>query len=125
MADPSVTAWRCTVCGYVHRDARPPFAPTAGRTARRSNRTRTKPAVRQASPESPIALISREDDLPCFRLDLTRILAGGVSVEDLMIHPRAWYGEQGIDLLLGVEVIGLSLPDRTVSLRDGGVVPFE
>jgi len=197
MSVPSVMAWRCTVCGYVHREAEPPaYCPHCGadrsafepfseeprraapvRAARwrcivcgyehsgpeppdacsvcgspkdhfepvlegSSLRTIDKTsrvvvvgagiaglsateAVRQASPESPVVLISREDDLPYLRLNLTRYLAGEISEEELMIHPRAWYEGQGIDLLLGAEVTGLSLGDRTVTLRDGGEVPFD
>lgn len=189
MAAPPVSTWRCTVCGYVHRDAVPPaFCPHCGvdksafepygdepRPALRAARWRciicghehsgpeppescpvcgapndhfeqvleapspspigkvlrvvvvgagvagltAAEAVIQASPGSPIVLISREDDLPYFRLNLTRYLAGEISEEELTIHPRGRYEEQGIDLRLGAEVAGRYF---RFLFRDGNLV---
>jgi nitrite reductase (NADH) large subunit len=58
-------------------------------------------SLRKAAPGAEIVLISQETELPYYRLNLTRYLAGEVHRPDLFIHPPAWYEEQQIQLLLG------------------------
>ena len=48
-------------------------------------------SLRAASPSAEITLISLETELPYYRLNLTRYLAGEVNRESLPIHPAAWY----------------------------------
>ena len=38
--------------------------------------------------------------LPCYRLNLTRYLAGDIAVGELPMHPEEWYAENRIDLAL-------------------------
>ena len=51
-------------------------------------------SLRTAAPSAEITLISQETELPYYRLNLTRYLAGEVKRENLPIHPAAWYEEQ-------------------------------
>jgi nitrite reductase (NADH) large subunit len=81
-------------------------------------------SLRNAAPATEVVLISQEDELPYYRLNLTRYLAGEVTRQSLPIHPAAWYEQQRIELLLGTEVTGLNLQDRTVDIRDGRSVTF-
>lgn len=78
-----------------------------------------------AAPSAEITLISQETELPYYRLNLTRYLAGEVKRENLPIHPAAWYVEHKIQLLLGAEVCGLDLAGRAAALRDGKRLPFD
>ena len=49
-----------------------------------------------ATPSAQITLISQEVELPYYRLNLTRYLAGEVKRENLVVHPAAWYEERNI-----------------------------
>jgi nitrite reductase (NADH) large subunit len=82
-------------------------------------------AARKASPATDITLVSREADLPYYRLNLTRYLAGEITEKELPVHPEGWYDEHGISLLRGAEASSLSLGEKTVDLRDGRKLPFE
>ena len=81
--------------------------------------------LRAAAPDSEIALISREEDLPYYRLNLTRYLAGDIKKESLFIHPANWYERQSVELSLGAEVCRLQLEGHVVELRDGRRLSFD
>jgi nitrite reductase (NADH) large subunit len=148
---PAVRRWRCTVCGYVHEGPEPPAecpvcgagreafepapepaAPAAPAPARRIvivgagiAGVAAAEAVRQSTPDAPIALLSQEADLPYQRINLTRYLAGEVRREELALHPEGWYGNKGISLRRGAEVARLDLASRAVELRRGERFPFD
>ncbi len=82
-------------------------------------------SLRKAAPHAEITLISREAELPYYRLNLTRYLAGEVNRPDLFVHSADWYEQNRIQLLLGAEVSALHLPDRAVQLHDGRRMPFD
>ena len=157
-ADPAPPAptptnqWRCLICGYVHTGAEPPEAcPVCGATASRfeplGEAAEKTPAagkatkiviagagiagiaavesIREVSPEADITLVSREPELPYYRLNLTRYLAGEVRQQDLPIHPENWYHEQHVRLLRGVEVTAIRLDDHLVEVRGGETLRFE
>jgi nitrite reductase (NADH) large subunit len=76
-------------------------------------------AVRQASSEAEIVLLSKEPCLPYYRLNLTRYLAGEVGEEQLDLHPASWYGEQGIQSTGDVELQAIDLEEKRLTTRDG------
>ena len=142
----SPTRWRCLNCGYVHFGASPPArCPVCGAAADRFEplaikaSAGTQPglrgkvvvvgagiagvsaaeAVRQASSEAEIILLSKEPCLPYYRLNLTRYLAGEVGPDQLDLHPASWYEAHGIQSTHDVEVRAIDLEDRTLTLRDG------
>ena len=82
-------------------------------------------AVRKASAEARITLVSREPDWPYYRLNLTRYLAGEIGSADLSLHPPDWYAQHGIEDLLEAEAAELNLDAHVVSLHDGRRLPFE
>jgi nitrite reductase (NADH) large subunit len=82
-------------------------------------------SVRQVSPAAEITLVSGENHLPYYRLNLTRFLAGEISEEQLPVHPSSWYDEQKIRLLRGVEAGELATADRTVRLRNGESLAYD
>jgi len=75
-------------------------------------------ALRKASPQAEIVLLSKESHLPYYRLNLTRYLAGQVEADQLDLHPQDWYTEQNIDLLLDAEIRTLDLAKKMLTLRD-------
>lgn len=78
-------------------------------------------AARKASPEAEVVLLSKEDKLPYYRINLTRYLAGEVELEALPLHPESWYAEQRIRLERGVSVKRLLTDDLGVELDSGTV----
>lgn len=147
-----VESWRCGICGCTHAGPTPPqecpvcgankehFAPTPEeREAARAPKGPARvvvlgagiagisavEALCTASPDTEITLVSRESDLPYYRLNLTRFLAGEVTEKELPLRPEGWYDQRGIRLLRGAEAANLSLGDRNVRLRDGRSLPFE
>ncbi|MGI6420002.1 MAG: FAD-dependent oxidoreductase [Thermoguttaceae bacterium] len=149
-------AWRCLVCGFVHRGVEPPescpvcgagredFEPVEEDSP--SSGDSKAPAVKgagvvvigagiagiaavesllAASPATEITLISAETELPYYRLNLTRYLAGEVQRESLPIHPADWYQERNIRLLLGEEVRSLDLEGHAVELGNGKRISFD
>lgn len=82
-------------------------------------------ALRRASPEAEIRLVTKEPGLPYYRLNLTRYLAGEIGVDALPIHPEDWYREQRVERIAGVEVVDLALGDSAVVLDDGRRLAFD
>lgn len=147
-----VEQWRCLICNYVHPGPNVPevcpicaartdeFEPL-GQAAERAATTAHAPrvlilgagiaglsaaeSIRGASPEAAITLVSEENELPYYRLNLTRYLAGEIAAESLPIHPLTWYRGQRIRLLQGVRAEALSLEQRCVELSDGALELFE
>jgi len=82
-------------------------------------------AARAAAPDAEIVLVSREAELPYYRLNLTRYLAGEIDERALPIHPVEWYDRERIHRVQGREVAGL-LPDRQVlALEEGSEIGFD
>ena len=198
MGQDTPSAWRCPVCGYVHRDARPPawcsvcglrgaaFEPhdryllpeiraservaewrclscghvhdgstapgecpvcsaPGGRFQPLHVESRpgtdhelsvvivgggiagvsTAEAIRRCSDAADITLVSKEPELPYYRLNLTRLVAAEVGDESLRLHPRSWYDDRRVRLLTGVEMAAFVPGERVVSLRDGRRIPYD
>jgi len=144
--------WRCLICGYIHEGPEPPdecpvcgadaseFEPVAeAAPAPKTSGARVRivvvgggiaglaaaEAARQASAEAEITLLAKEPDLPYYRLNLTRYLAGEVGEEALPVHPRAWYDEHRIRLLLGTHAEAFALEDHAALLNGGSREPFD
>jgi nitrite reductase (NADH) large subunit len=151
-APPAVSQWRCLVCGYVHVGVQPPtkcpacgasadhFEPvseSAGAVAGAAASPRVVvvgagiagitavQALRSASPAAEITVVSNERELPYYRLNLTRYLAGQIGAQDLPIHPASWYDEQKVRLLLGAEASAIHLEEHVVELHGGERLPFD
>ena len=144
--------WRCLICTYVHDGAEPPdICPVCGATAKyfepASEAARAAPgdhnggpfvvvgggiagvtaveALRQVSEASEITLVSKEAELPYLRLNLTRYLAGEIRASQLPIHPKSWYEQRNVRLMLGVEARAIRMEEQSIELSNGNVLPFE
>ena len=143
---PKVSQWRCLNCGYIHDGSTPPescpvceatadlFEPCLPEAETQSQRRASlKVAVvgagvagvsaveslKKYAPQAEIRLISKENLLPYYRLNLTRYLAGEVQADQLPLHPESWYAERQIELMLGAELRSIDLAGKQVALRDG------
>lgn len=144
--------WRCLNCEYIHDGIHAPeFCPVCGATPDRfepyieekaiSSHSTTKEKVvivgagiagisaaeafRKYSPESEIVLLSKEDFLPYYRLNLTRYLADDVTLDELPIHPEKWYSDKNIDLILNTELTHIDLDGKKLTVRNGDDVSFD
>jgi nitrite reductase (NADH) large subunit len=138
-------AWRCLVCGYIHYGDEPPdscpvcgverenfeaVALEAPAEARATSAGRiviagagiaglsAAEAVREAAPNTEIVLLSAETDLPYYRLNLTRFLAGEIEASGLPIHPHEWYVQNRFDLRTGRKLERIEPADKSVLLDD-------
>lgn len=59
------------------------------------------------------------------RILLSPVLAGEKTLDDIMLHPPAWYAEAGIDLHLGEPVVEIDRRQRTVRSAAGRVVAYD
>lgn len=82
--------------------------------------------LREIDPEGSILLIGKEDHLPYERPPLSKRMWGGKKkVESLFLHPQEWYTENGVEVRLGAQVVGLDAASREVTLQSGEVYRFE
>ena len=144
--------WRCLVCGYIHEGAAPPDeCPICGagresfESIREMSRVTTSAgatkrivvigggiaavsaaeAARRASDAAQITVISREPELPYYRLNLTRYLAGEIGDGELSIHPSSWYAERQIEVLTGAEVKSVSVDSKSVAIRGDKTIAYD
>lgn len=82
-------------------------------------------AVREAAPDADVTLISRERELPYYRLNLIRYIAGDISEQRLPLHPEGWYAERAIELRIGEEVRQLELSEKEAVLANRERVSFD
>lgn len=142
--------WRCTICGYLHTgDRLPENCPVCGAeadhfttlTVPESGPPAAQPplvivgagiaglsaaeAARRTAPQLPVVLIERENELPYYRLNLTRYLAGEITAEQLRIHPAEWFRDKHIDLRLGVDVAAIDAARKTLKVTGGGELIYD
>jgi nitrite reductase (NADH) large subunit len=149
---PNATQWRCLNCGYTHDGPKPPEAcpvceaaadlfepclPEAASQPQKSSSLKVlivgagiagvsaAEALKKYAPGAEIRLISKENILPYYRLNLTRYLAGEVQAGQLPLHPENWYAERQIELMLGAELRSIDLAGKQVALRDGSQIEYD
>jgi len=82
--------------------------------------------IREIDRQSPILLIGKEKHLPYERPPLSKRMWGGKKkVESLFLQPPEWYADNGVEVRLGTEVVGLKASAREVTLESGEVYRFE
>lgn len=149
-AAPSGDRWRCTVCDYVHVGPEPPaicpicgapaslFEPMAERGISEATEdvgtvvivgagvagVTAAEHARATAPKARIRLLSKEPGLPYLRLNLTRLLAGEVSEDELILQSEAWFAENSVELEQA-EVSAVDPKAHELRLRDGEVVGYD
>jgi nitrite reductase (NADH) large subunit len=143
--------WRCSICGYLHYGGEAPAkCPICDASAedfkeievvvrperRDAGHDRiviigagiagvsAAEAVRTHAPQADIVLISKEEEMPYLRLNLTRLLAGEFPEKNLPLHAPDWYEEQKIEFLRGVSAERLILTEKAIQLENGRLIQF-
>jgi NADPH-dependent 2,4-dienoyl-CoA reductase/sulfur reductase-like enzyme len=79
--------------------------------------------IREIDKKGSILLVGSESDPPYDRPPTSKQLwTGAKKVEEIFVHSREFYSEQGVELKLGTEVINVDLRDH--SLRDSNGSSF-
>jgi 3-phenylpropionate/trans-cinnamate dioxygenase ferredoxin reductase subunit len=83
-------------------------------------------ALRKASADGPVTLISSEELLPYERPELSKEF---LQQQDLpapsLVRQPAWYAERSVEVLLGERVTEVDLAARSLTLRSGGLIGFD
>lgn len=144
--------WRCSICGYIHYGDEPPETclicdakasdfKEIEVVVRPEHRDAGKDrfvvvgagiagvsaaeAIREHAPDAQITLISKEDEIPYMRLNLTRLLAGEFAEKNLPLHAEDWYAKHRIDFLRGVGAKQLVMAEKAVRLDNSDVLQFD
>ena len=85
----------------------------------------TAESLRRHGFDGRITLIGREEDAPYDRPNLSKdYLAGKAPEEWIPLHPRSYYGDLGVELVLGRRVTRLEAASRRLTLDDGTTRDF-
>jgi nitrite reductase (NADH) large subunit len=82
-------------------------------------------SVRKTAAQAEIFLISNEIELPYYRLNLTRYLAGEIRADQLDVYPESWYAEQRIRLMRSAEMNAIDLGKKELALKDETRMAFD
>jgi nitrite reductase (NADH) large subunit len=149
-SEPSASVWECSICGYRHQGSAPPsscpicdaqanfFEPIkdSDGEATSSDIARvviigggiagltTAEHARNTNSKVTITLLLKESDLPYYRLNLTRLLAGEINEDSLPIHDDPWYTENRIDIVRD-EVVAIEREEKRVRLMNKGVLNYD
>lgn len=151
MSDNQTKSWMCSECGLIfHGDRAPAKCPDCGASRdsfmldqdksisiNQPNITRfviigsgiagisAAETIRKHDPQASIQVITSEHELPYYRMNLTRYLAGELDAGKLSLHPQAWYAQNRIDLKLDRTVSQLLPAEKAILLLDGTRVPYD
>ena len=81
--------------------------------------------LRRRGAEGSVLLVGREPEPPYERPPLSKdYLRGGSERAEAFVNPPEWYGENGVELRTGANVMSLDPGARTVKLQGGEEVAF-
>ena len=82
--------------------------------------------LRRLDYQGEVIMLSDDPAPPVDRPNLSKdYLAGSAPEEWVPLRPEAYYGENGIDLRLGVRIGAVNPGDREVVLADGGTISYD
>ena len=82
-------------------------------------------AIREGDKTGRVILICNEAELPYYRMNLTRYLAGDINVSTLPLHPDDWYKAQAVELMLSTVVDSISPASKEVHLATNGSLSYD
>lgn len=87
---------------------------------------RAAQALRQDGFEGKIVLVGEEAYVPYERPPLSKeLMVGDGGLEKVQLHPEDWYGEQDIELRLGVNATAIDRDGKQVTLSDGSTLAYD
>ncbi len=145
--------WRCLVCNYQHTGDSPPDtcpvcatpgkqfeAVTSEKTGEESDDAGYEEfivvgsgiagvsaieSIRQSASDAKIIMITKDTQLPYYRLNLTRFLAGELTTDKLLIHAKEWYQQNKIELIKSTDVSNVLLEKQVVTLSNGAAHHYD
>jgi len=81
-------------------------------------------AIFKTHTDASILILSEEEEMPYYRMSLTRYLAGEIDETKLDLHPSSWYDEKNITLGLKSVVSELHLDKKEVVLTNKSVIGY-
>jgi nitrite reductase (NADH) large subunit len=72
-----------------------------------------------------ITIIGAEPQVNYNRIMLSPLLAGDKTFEEIILNPRAWYDDNGIELIAGIGASSIDLDKKTVWLADGRWIDYD
>ncbi|MBI9099291.1 MAG: FAD-dependent oxidoreductase [Spirochaetaceae bacterium] len=82
-------------------------------------------AIRKSHKEATIIIISKEEILPYYRLNLTRYLAGEIDEGPLTFHDEKWYRDNRIEIRRNSELCSIDPDGKTIQLKGGDTLSFD
>jgi nitrite reductase (NADH) large subunit len=146
----SSAVWECSICGFRHQGSSPPnscpvcdaqanfFEPVKDSDSKAASSDASHVVIvgggiagltavehaRNTNSKIAITLLLKESDLPYYRLNLTRLLAGEIGEESLPIHGDGWYAENRIDIVRD-EVVAIEREEKRVRLKSKGALNYD
>ena len=81
---------------------------------------KTAEALRERGYDGPITLVGDEQHLPYERPPLSKsYLAGESERDEMQVHDQDWYDQNHVELVLGVQAVGIDRAAHTVRLSNG------
>ncbi|MFD1106299.1 nitrite reductase large subunit NirB [Sphingobium olei] len=72
-----------------------------------------------------VTIFGAEPHVNYNRIMLSPVLAGEKSFEDIVINPRAWYDDNGIDLIVSDPIVTIDRAAKSVTARSGRTVHYD
>lgn len=145
--------WRCTVCGYIAEGNEPPeecpicgvgaelFEPIAEEPVKSKFNNDTSErfviigggaaayecalAIRERNKKCSIVMLSAEEIPPYSRPSLSKMIADGLSVENILLEKESFYDEVDITLWTGVTVTKVDADEKKVILDNDGIIVYD
>jgi nitrite reductase (NADH) large subunit len=72
-----------------------------------------------------ITVVGAEPHVNYNRILLSSVLAGDKTMDDIVINPREWYAENGIELITGDAVVSIDRSRRMVATQSGRALSYD
>jgi nitrite reductase (NADH) large subunit len=82
-------------------------------------------AIRNISDKIEITVLSKESQLPYYRLNLTRYIAGELNANALTYYPAEWYEKNHVNFIPGVKVSAIDTEGKNISLNNGETYSYD
>lgn len=76
-------------------------------------------------PDWEVTVFGDETYVNYNRILLSSVLAGEKAMDDIVLHPLNWYGENNITLRLGIRIVDIDPVGKTVTDDDGGITSYD